>query len=366
MDPFAHTFTGAALAASGLRKTTPLATAALLIGANLPDIDFVVTFFDSYMTLVHRRGWTHGVLAIILLPCLLTCGLLLWDKLVRRRRHPERSAARPWMLLLLSTIAVASHPTLDWLNNYGLRWLMPFDGRWFYGDALFIIDPWIWLVLGGATFLAWSYRPTALVAWTVFGLGASWLVIADLQIPEPAKILWIVGLVSVIALRMLRLKSTSEHTARVALVAFVCYIAANTLASAMARAEVRSRMTHNGYADIKEVMVAPVPANPFKGTVVVASKQGYVHGSWNWLSTPHLVLDKKIIARNMSDPMVKLAAEDHLARRYLSWSRFPYAIIETQPSGYRIQFEDARYANLSHKISGPVVMISREIGQASQ
>ena len=23
---------------------------------------------------------------------------------------------------------------------------MPFDGRWFYGDALFVIDPWFWLV----------------------------------------------------------------------------------------------------------------------------------------------------------------------------------------------------------------------------
>ena len=31
-------------------------------------------------------------------------------------------------------------PLLDWLNTYGVRFLMPFDGTWFYGDALFIID----------------------------------------------------------------------------------------------------------------------------------------------------------------------------------------------------------------------------------
>ena len=24
---------------------------------------------------------------------------------------------------------------------------MPFDHRWFYGDAMFIIDPWLWLAL---------------------------------------------------------------------------------------------------------------------------------------------------------------------------------------------------------------------------
>ncbi len=25
---------------------------------------------------------------------------------------------------------------------------MPFSRRWFYGDVLFIVDPWIWLFLG--------------------------------------------------------------------------------------------------------------------------------------------------------------------------------------------------------------------------
>ena len=43
-----------------------------------------------------------------------------------------------------------THPVLDWLNNYGIRLLMPFSPRWFYGDAVFIIDPWLWLALGGA------------------------------------------------------------------------------------------------------------------------------------------------------------------------------------------------------------------------
>ena len=33
------------------------------------------------------------------------------------------------------------------LTTYGTRLLEPFSHRWFYGDALFIIDPWIWLML---------------------------------------------------------------------------------------------------------------------------------------------------------------------------------------------------------------------------
>ncbi len=28
------------------------------------------------------------------------------------------------------------------------RLLMPFNDTWFYGDTLFIIDPWVWLLAG--------------------------------------------------------------------------------------------------------------------------------------------------------------------------------------------------------------------------
>ena len=58
------------------------------------------------------------------------------------------------MGLLLSYLGVLTHVALDWLNTYGVRLLMPFDRRWFYGDTLFIIDPWLWLALGGGVWLA--------------------------------------------------------------------------------------------------------------------------------------------------------------------------------------------------------------------
>ena len=64
MDPIAHTFTGAALAATGLRRVTPLATAALVLGANAPDIDIVAALGPDFSSVAHRRGWTHGLPAI--------------------------------------------------------------------------------------------------------------------------------------------------------------------------------------------------------------------------------------------------------------------------------------------------------------
>ena len=125
MDPIAHTLFGAAVAQTGLGRRSAYATAALIIGANLPDIDGVAMFLDGDTALYWRRGWTHGILALVMLPLLLTVILIAWS------RAFGRPPPRPRVLLGLSYLAVWSHPSLDWLNTYGLRWLMPFDGTWF-------------------------------------------------------------------------------------------------------------------------------------------------------------------------------------------------------------------------------------------
>ncbi|MEL7454511.1 MAG: metal-dependent hydrolase, partial [Pseudomonadota bacterium] len=57
-------------------------------------------------------------------------------------------------LYILSFVGCLSHSALDWLNVYGIRLLEPFSSRWFYGDTLFIIDVWLWALLGLATWFS--------------------------------------------------------------------------------------------------------------------------------------------------------------------------------------------------------------------
>jgi len=52
-----------------------------------------------------------------------------------------------WKAWLVSLLGVASHLLLDWTNNYGIRFGLPFDQSWHRLDILFVIDPWIWAVL---------------------------------------------------------------------------------------------------------------------------------------------------------------------------------------------------------------------------
>src|SRR5213075_1203257 len=152
MDNVTHTLVGACLAESGLKRRTALGAATLMIGANFPDIDVVAVPLG--VGLEWRRGITHGFLALAILPFVLAGSMWLWDTFVRRRRHPAAPASDIRQLVILAAIAIATHPTLDFMNEYGIRWLMPLVDKWFYADGLFIVDLWLLLLLALGVYLA--------------------------------------------------------------------------------------------------------------------------------------------------------------------------------------------------------------------
>ncbi|MBX7481112.1 metal-dependent hydrolase [Qipengyuania qiaonensis] len=157
MDNLTHSLVGALIGQAGLKKKTGLAMPALIIGANLPDVDAACFFWlDGVEHLGFRRGITHGPPAMVLLPLILAGLLWGFDRWqARRGTRPERRlpVSFKW-LFLLSFIACLTHPALDWLNVYGIRLLEPFSSRWFYGDTLFIIDVWLWALMGFATWFS--------------------------------------------------------------------------------------------------------------------------------------------------------------------------------------------------------------------
>jgi inner membrane protein len=157
MDNLTHSLVGALIGQAGLKRRTGLAMPALILGANLPDVDGVCMMLGT-QGLALRRGLTHGPVAWVLLPLALAAILWGWDRWqAGRGRRPEgRAPVRFGQLYILGLVACLTHPALDWLNSYGVRLLSPFSGRWFYGDALFIIDLWLWLGLGYATWRSLS------------------------------------------------------------------------------------------------------------------------------------------------------------------------------------------------------------------
>lgn len=157
MDNLTHSLVGAVLGQCGLKRKTGLAMPALIIGANIPDIDAACFFWlDGQEHLGFRRGITHGPIAWVVLPLLLAGALYGWDRwqMSRGRRPAKRLPVNFKWLFLLSLIGCLSHPALDWMNVYGVRLLEPFSHRWFYGDVLFIIDVWLWIVLAAGVWFS--------------------------------------------------------------------------------------------------------------------------------------------------------------------------------------------------------------------
>ncbi len=92
MDNVCHTLVGAALAETGLKHRTRYGAAALMIAANLPDVD-VLVFATNTPSVAFRRGWTHGILAQLLLPVALAGAFWAWDRWRPGARSPEPEAA---------------------------------------------------------------------------------------------------------------------------------------------------------------------------------------------------------------------------------------------------------------------------------
>ena len=271
----------------------------MLIGANLPDVDVLAYFWGPGADLAFRRGWTHGVLALALWPLVLSGAMLLLDRALRRlSRASLPSGVRPSQLLLLSCISIWSHPVLDTLNTYGVRWLMPFSGRWFYGDALFIVDPWVWLTLGLGVLLSrlrTSTRPARLALWLVLG-----------------------------------------------------YAAAMAGSAVAARGIARAEMATISGAPVRRILVSPVPVNPFRRRVVAELDETYRTGAFRWLADPHVdPASVRLYPKgDRGDPMVARAASTTLGRRFLGWARFPAFRVEEAGHGRLIvHIVDLRYAD---------------------
>lgn len=300
MDPVCHALAGAALGEAGLRKRTPLGMATLVVAANVPDIDVLVYATDALHVHV-RRGWTHGPIGLLVLPLALAGLMLAWDRLVRQRGSaPPPRASWTW-LVALSYIGALSHPLLDFLNSYGIRLLMPFSERWFYGDALFIVDPWMYLMLGGAFVVArWRARRDA---------------------------------------------DAGMRAARAGIALAAVYIGLMLGSNVWARSAVRAGLDRAGLPAETRFMVTPVWLNPFVREVLIDTGPRYEKGFVWFEPAPHFRPAGYGVTVNRDDPAALEAADTERGRQYLGWSRFPFFVVERGADGSTVvHVEDARYA----------------------
>jgi inner membrane protein len=290
MDNLTHSLVGALLGRMGLKRLTPYAMPALIVSANLPDIDsFVAPLFGAEPIAAHR-GFTHGVGGLVTMPFLAAATILLWEKFRKSKEGPVKPAG----LLLACFVGTLSHPLLDVLNTYGTRLAEPLSHRWFYGDTLFIMDPWIWVML-------------------IFGLETSW--------------------------RAERLGRNWTRPASWAFAAVLGYIGLNAAISARAVAATRPLLARIGPPTM--IVAGEVPLKFWKRKMIWRAGDVGGTGTYNPLDDlSRAWLDPRITQLNLDDRRLAAAAKrDKRVRGFLFWSRMPMV----QLQGGRAYLTDQRF-----------------------
>jgi inner membrane protein len=360
VDNLTHSLVGLAAAKAGLERQSPYAAFVCVAAANLPDVDIVALAGGPAFYLKHHRGITHsivGTLALAVALALLFCAAeRAWAR--ARGREPR---ARLKGLLVCSLLLAASHPLLDWTNSYGVRPLLPWDGRWIYGDLLFVIDPWVWLVLGGACFLLAESRARA-AGWCLLALVATLLFFrVVLQsnagfpngpgVPPVALVLWCAGLA---ASALLRWKGVGARPGRVvagsALLFCVFYCFVLALMHTYARTEAQlaaSSLAYRTNERVLRVAATPVLADPFTWRCLSENERSTSRFDMGLFhSRPE---ELRSVARyerpaGEDEGLVRRASEGEAARVLLDFARFPVASVRrSERAGWVVQFADLRF-----------------------
>lgn len=355
MDNLTHSLVGLTAAKAGLERLSPGATLLCVLAANAPDADIVVLAFgDRWDFLQHHRGITHAIVGVIALAVLLPLIFYSVDRLWSRfRNRPPTTRLKG--LLLASFIASATHPLLDWTNNYGIRFLLPWSQKWSYGDLVFIVDPYLWLILGGAAFLLTARTRFLKFTWAAIAAVLTLLIVASPRsnmLPHPwlIALFWILALATLIVLFFKR--GRERWGGKIAFAAFalvLCYWTFLGFAHARALASGREAATRLASAHgetIGRVAAMPRLANPFRWDFVFDTDRATYRFTVN-VSDGATSSDAVRYEKPTGELKAALdsIAQQKSVRVFLGFARFPVLQLEDPDcvTSTLVQLADLRY-----------------------
>ena len=343
MDNLTHSLVGLVAAKAGLEKLSPGATTLCVLAANSPDADIIALIFGGrWVFLQQHRGISHSILGVFVLTLALPLVFYLVDTLLSSVRKRERRV-KLLGLLLVSAVGTATHPLMDWTNNYGVRFLLPWNPRWFYGDFVFIVDPYIWIVLGGAAFLLTTKTRKRLVAWVIIALVPSYLVLVGPSGPRlllneiVLRLLWVGALIVVVSLYRRKIAGRAGAKIAIAALATVAIYCAGLAAAhrvALRGAELQATTIASRNAEnVIRVAAMPTVANPAEWVCIMETERATYKFNFSMISSPPGSANPPSSAN-----IVRYGV-------FLGFSRFPVVQVVGEDCATQtlVQFADLRY-----------------------
>ena len=241
-----------------------------VIGGNLPDSDLIVSYSgftrDKLAYLLQHRGYTHTILGCVVLALLLYGGA----ELVARFRRLTLARRDRLALLGMALFATLLHLGMDALNSYGVHPFWPFDNRWFYGDAVFIVEPLYWIAAAPMFFLLRTYA-----ARVVLGI-AVLIALAATVLTYSARPLWYIGVILLAALLIFVSKRASARAAAWTSAVATLGVTAMFVTASMAAAHRAESIAAQDFPSEQRIdhVLSPGFANPFCWDVLMVQTGG--------------------------------------------------------------------------------------------
>ena len=280
MDNITHTLIGAAVGEAFFQVARKKASAdspsrfyfylISMIANNFPDLDLLYRFLDTSNLgyLLHHRGHTHTF--IWLWPQLLILFLVFWVYL-KYKKH-EHFKKETWWLFITGAVGLHLHILMDYFNSYGVHPFHPFNNEWFYGDSIFIIEPLFWALCVPLMLMSakskWKYL-VLLPTVTIFSVGLYFQAFSWLS-------LCIFGF-TLLTATFLMLKLSELKRPFACILGFFVVISVFSVYRSVAYNTVISETKDERIGNVIDVVLAPLPSNPFCWTVIFldGNKENY-------------------------------------------------------------------------------------------
>jgi inner membrane protein len=340
MENLAHILTGVLVSRTGLGSKVPYGTATLVIAANLPDLDSIAGFKGSLYYLHYHRGITHSVFGTLILAIVFTA--LVW---VLKRWSTQKDTSLSGTLIAI-LIALATHPILDYTNSYGLWPFLPFSDQRVFGDLVFIVDPYLWLLLGGGVYLSGAQSRWSSYLW-MLGLGLLLMAGVALSLVDPAGYWFLaIALFAVGAFYAAKRRLPGLVTQSVTLslagmlvywgILFVCHEIALGRAHSMARDFVSDSLE-------EEVAVLPRPADPFTWDILFEYSESVYFGRTSFFRESS-DLGFTRYRKNLNQPEVQVALGSCPGKVLEAFGRFEFYEVKEDDQGTVVWYRDARFS----------------------
>jgi membrane-bound metal-dependent hydrolase YbcI (DUF457 family) len=347
-DNITHGLAAALLAQAGLRQRYgALATVALVVGSELPDLDCLFKLGGPVSDFVHHRGITHSLFGGAGLALLVAA--LLWSVW---RSHPY------WRVTWLVYLGVLLHIGMDYLTSYGTQLFLPFDAGRYTADAVFIVDFTYSALMITALLLVRMVRNQrqarygrASLLWIALG-GGAWLVAPALVERPLALLAWqsaglhIMVCAAVVGLMAWVCRQWKEHRAvvfgQVGVGMVVGYVALCVVNHAVVQRQMASALGAQS-ANVRRFAALPVPGGgPWHWRIIAETGTAYLVS--HVAVFPATVTTPQRIAKGPDNSMIHAASRYRLVRVFWDFARFPVIDYHAQEAETVVRYTDLRFS----------------------